>query len=173
MIVFIFGIVAILLLAFAAAWVFLPSQRSATLQYCFHASPEEVWAVYHDPESQPAWRAEIDRVEMHKTSYPRSWTEYIKNGPPITLSELELFPPNRMVLSTQAKGFFTGRYTAQFAQEEGGKTIGTFTESATLTGFIPKLLAALFVNPEKLIENYVKQAEAEIEQRRKTLSSKA
>ncbi|HHG90608.1 MAG TPA: hypothetical protein ENJ90_09050 [Devosia sp.] len=160
------AIVAILLTALAAAWVLLPAKRSATRQCRFPAPIEDVWAVYNDPESQPAWRAEIDRVEMHETIYPRSWTEFPRHGPPIILSELEVSAPHQLVLSTRAGGF-NGRYVARFERGESGKTIGTFTETATITGFLPRLISALFVRPERIIETYAREATAEIERRKK------
>ncbi len=153
-------------LALVAAWFLLPSKRSTTREFSFDASVEEVWAVYNDPVSQPAWRTEIDRVEMHMSTCPRSWSEFAKHRPTVRLSELEVSPPNRLVLSTGASNFFEGRYVAEFTQHEGGKTIGRFTESATIDGFIPRLLSALFVRPEKLIESYASEAMAEIKRRR-------
>ena len=162
----IFVIAIILLIVLAAAWVLLPSKRSATRQCSFNASIEEVWKVYTDPASQPAWRSKIDRVEMHAPTHPRRWSEFTRHGPPVTLEEQEVSPPNRLILSTGARNFFNGRYVAEFTQDKDGRTIGTFTESATLNGFIPRVLSALFVRPEKLIETYALEAMAEIKRRR-------
>lgn len=160
------AVVTIFLVALVAVWFLLPRKRSATRQCRFSAPIEDVWAVYNDPESQPAWRAEIDRVEMHETIYPRSWTEFPRYGPPIILSELEVSSPHQLVLSTRSSGFH-GRYIARFEQGEGGETIGTFTETATITGFLPRLISALFVRPERIIETYAKEAPAEIKKRKR------
>ena len=149
-------------LAVAAA-LLLPATTRTTVEIRFDAPIAAVWAVYADFESQPNWRSDVGKVEV--ASDRRSWTETLEmSGMRVHFQILEESPPSRLVLKTGADGNFEGRYVAEFRTENGG-TLGTFTEEATALGFVPKVMRRLFFNQRKFIEDYAREAKAEIARR--------
>ncbi|MCY4006661.1 MAG: SRPBCC family protein [Rhodobacteraceae bacterium] len=149
------------LLASATSLFLIPATTRSTVEIRYDAPIEAVWDVYRDVESQPNWRTDVAAVKMADDK--RNWTEEIKM-PRMTIRFriLEDIPPMRLVLQTGADGNFSGQYIAEFKQENGG-TVGTFTEEVTSLGFMPKVMRRLFFNPRKFIEEYAKEAKAEIE----------
>ena len=141
----------------------MPSTARTTVEIRFDAPIRAVWEVYTDFESQPNWRSDVANVEMANDKM--SWTEELKT-PIMTVRFriLEETPPRKLVMRTGADGIFKGRYAAEFRQENGG-TVGTFTEEATALGIVPKVMRHLFFNQKKFIEEYAREAKAEIERR--------
>ena len=147
-----------------ALLLLMPATTRTTVSIRFDASIQEVWEVYTDFESQSSWRSDVASVEM--SSDKTSWTEELtKSGMIIRFQLLEKIPPSKLVLQTSAESNFEGRYIAEFKQENGG-TVGTFTEEATALGILPKVMRRLFFKQEKFIEEYAKEAKAEIEKRK-------
>ena len=142
----------------------IPATTRTTVEIHFDAPIQAVWEVYTDIESQPNWRSDVATVEM--SSDKRNWTEELKRSSmKIRFQILEQTPPSKLVLQTGADGNFEGRYVAEFRQENGG-TVGTFTEEATALGVLPKVMRRLFFNQRKFIEEYAKEAKAEIDRRK-------
>ena len=151
-----------------ALLLLMPATTRTTVKIGFDAPIREVWEVYTDFESQPSWRSDVTRVEM--SSDKTSWIEELKkSGMIIRFRLLEKTPPSKLILQTSAESYFEGRYIAEFKQENGG-TVGTFTEEATTLGIFPKLMRRLFFNQKKFIEEYAKEARAEIERRKLNLN---
>ncbi len=141
----------------------IPATTRTTVEIHFDAPIQAVWEVYTDIESQPNWRSDVATVEM--SSDKRKWTEELKTSSmKIRFQILEETPPSKLVLQTGADGNFEGRYVAEFRQENGG-TVGTFTEEATALGVLPKLMRRLFFNQRKFIQEYAREAKAEIDRR--------
>ncbi len=141
----------------------IPATTRTTVEIRFDAPIQAVWEVYTDIESQPNWRSDVATVEV--ASDKKSWTEELKTSSmKIRFQILEQNPPSKFVLQTGADGNFEGRYVAEFRQENGG-TVGTFTEEATALGVLPKLMRRLFFNQRKFIQEYAREAMAEIDRR--------
>ena len=156
--------IAGLLVVVVIATLLLPVSKSTIRTAYFDAKITDVWAVYTDFSSQPDWRDEVASVEF-KDGSQSAWIERLKQGGiEIHLEVIESTPPNRLVLRTYSPNNFEGEYTAIFEETESG-TKGTFTESSTSSGYIPKLMRFLFVNQEKIIDKYSDDARAEIQRR--------
>ncbi len=141
----------------------MPATSSTTVEIRFDAPIGTVWQVYTDFDSQPEWRSDVGAIEM--AGDKTAWTETLKSsGMKIRLRILEKTPPSRLVLETGADGNFKGRYVAEFRHLQGG-TIGVFTEEATALGIVPKVMRRLFFNQQKFIEEFAREAKAEIERR--------
>lgn len=154
---------AVLGIAMAIAVLLIPNTISATREIAFDAPIEAVWAVYTEPESQPEWRQDVGTVSVSDDG--QSWTETLAGGGmTIHFEIVEETSPHRFVLRTSSPGSFQGRYTATF-KESGSGTIGTFTEQATATGVIPKVMRFLFFNQGAFIEKYAEEAKGEIRRR--------
>lgn len=142
----------------------IPQTIRTTVEIRFDAPVQAVWQVYTDVESQPHWRSDLDRVEM--SGDKTAWTETLKSsGMTVHFKILEQSPPHRLVLETGSDGHFEGRYVAEFRQQQGA-TMGVFTEEARTLGVVPKVMRRLFFSPQKFIEEFAKEAQAEIERRK-------
>ena len=160
------GILALVIAVFvvAATVILLPATSSTTLEVRFDAPVRAVWEVYTDFESQPNWRADVGQIEMADDNM--TWTETLKSsGMTIRFHILEMTPPNKLVLKTGAQGNFEGRYVAEFIQQEGG-TLGRFTEESTSLGMLPKVMRRIFFDQEAFIQEFAREAQAEIERRK-------
>ena len=161
------GIVVAGAVALVIAAMILPRERSLTSTVEFDAPPNEVFAVYSDPASQPAWRAGVASVDMERDAFPRAWTERPVRGPAIRFEEVEVEAPHQYVLAFASEGTFTGRYTVRFEEIAGGRTRGTFTESVTLLNPMATLISHIFVDLEREIATYAREAQAEVVRRRR------
>ena len=148
--------------------IFVPADSRTTRMHVLNASIDEVWHVYTDFATQAEWRDEIRAITM--TSAPGeavTWEETYKNGPVISFRLVNAQKSaHRLELALQSGQAFSGSYIAEFEDLGDGRTRGTFTESQTTFGFMPKLLRFLFVRPERIIKKYAMDAQAEIERRR-------
>ncbi len=143
--------------------ILMPATIRTTVEIRFDAPIRAVWEVYTDFESQPNWRSDVAKVEM--ASNKREWVEELKTpSMRIRFRILEETPPNRLVMEAGADRIFQGRYVAELRQENGG-TVGAFTEEATALGIVPKVMRWLFFNQRKFIEEYAREAKAEIKRR--------
>ncbi len=152
--------------AVLSVWLVLPDQRAAKSGFVFDASVEEVWDVFTDPASQASWRADVVRVEMVRDNGWRQWIEYPQRGPAIQFTETRVERLKTYALDMTAENAFTGKYQAVFEARDDNTTLGVFTETVTLQGFMPKLMSYLFVNQREFTRTYCLNAQAEIERRR-------
>ncbi len=145
------------------AILLIPATTRSTVETRFDAPIDTVWEIYTDFENQPNWRSDVVSVEISEDG--QSWTETLERSKmTIRFRLVEQSPPNRLVLKSTSDGRFEGRYVAEFRQE-GGETIGTFTEEATTLGVIPKVMRFLFFNSRRFIEEHAAESKAEIRRR--------
>ena len=72
--------------------------------------------------------------------------------------------PETFVLATGSPGSFKGQYSAKFTRD-GNSTVGTFTETATTIGMVPRVMRFLFFDQMKFIEAYADAAKEELRRR--------
>ncbi len=135
---------AVLGIVVALAVILIPNTTSATREIAFDAPIEALWEVYTEPGSQPDWRSGVGAVSVSEDG--QSWTEtLVPGGMTIHFEIVEKTRSHWFVLRTSSLRSFEGRYRASFV-ESGSGTIGTFTEEATASGVIPKVMTFVFFN---------------------------
>ena len=149
-----------------SVWLVLPNERSAKSGFMFDASVDEVWAVFTDPGSQASWRDDIKSVDVISATGERKWVEHPQYGPSIQFTETMREQYRRLSIKMDAENAFTGQYTAEFEERDGGRTMAYISESVQLKGFLPKIMSYLFVNQRDFTWQYCINAQAEIERRR-------
>jgi len=160
------GLVAVLAIVVAGIHFLVSSTRSGTHTVILNGSLEDVWAVYTDPASLPEWRNSVlEIVGLEGEMGSRRWTEVSEHNVRIAFQETVFDAPRRYELNTSSDGYFTGQYVAVFEQVELGVVRGTFTETITTEGLKAKILALLFVRPKRLIEEFARDAQTEIDRR--------
>ena len=160
------GFVAVLGIIIAGIHFLVPNTRSGTHMVMLNGSLKDVWAVYTDPASLPEWRNSVlEIVGPEGEAGSRQWTEVSKHNVRIAFQETAFDAPRRYELITSSDGYFTGQYVAEFEQIEPRVVRGTFTETITTEGLKSKVLALFFVRPKQLIEEFAREAQAEIDRR--------
>ena len=129
-------------------------------------STRELPVRFHCLNSLHSRRDDVASIRFEDAS-ETVWIETLKAGAiEIHLSVIESQAPSRLVLATSSPGSFEGTYTAIFESNDGG-THGSFTETSTATGFVPKLIRFLLVIQADIIDRYTRDAQAEITRRGK------
>lgn len=160
------GVLVFAVAAVVAIQVLVPNTRTSTHSITLNGTLEDVWAVYTDPASLPDWRASVTSIEnLSGTPGQRKWTEVSRHNVQIDFQEKVFEAPSRYELATASEGYFAGSYVAAFEQIEQALVRGTFTETISTSGLRAKILAWLFVNPKTLIEDFARDAQAEITRR--------
>jgi hypothetical protein len=158
------GILAIIIVLVFMLVVSLPSKRSATKSVKFDHSCVAVWQVYTDVTSQPNWRPDVEKIELLKQEFPRSWVEVFRHGPAITFAEVVSTPGETIELVFDAEGRFRGDYQATFSPIGEG-CVGSFTETVQLEGIFTKLMSYVFFDPARSIQKYADEAAVELQRR--------
>ena len=158
--------VAVMGVVIAAIHFLVPNTRSGTHVVTLNGSLEDVWAVYTDPASLLEWRSSVlEIVGPEGEAGSRRWIEVSKHDVRIAFQETVFDAPRRYEMNTSSDGYFTGQYVAEFEQIEPSVVRGTFTETITTEGLKSKILALMFVRPKQLIEDFARDAQAEIDRR--------
>ena len=144
----------------------IPKTTSATQTIRFEADIDDVWEIYTTPEKQKHWRADVGEVVMSEDG--QSWSETVEaSGMTINFRIVEKNRPETFILETGSPGSFEGSYVAKFSKD-GDATIGTFTETATTIGLLPRIMRFLFFDQKKFIHAYADAAKRELKRRNKT-----
>lgn len=144
----------------------IPKTTSAIQTLRFEADIDDVWTVYTTPEEQKHWRADVGEVVMSEDG--QSWSETLEaSGITRNFRILQKSRPETFILETGSPGSFAGSYVAKFSKD-GDATIGTFTETATTTGLLARVMRFLFFDQKKFIHAYVDAAELELKRRNET-----
>ncbi|MEM7652496.1 MAG: hypothetical protein AAF220_04875 [Pseudomonadota bacterium] len=143
----------------------IPKTTSTTQVIRFEAEIDDVWKVYTTPEEQKHWRADVGEIVMSEDG--QSWSETLEaSGMTINFRIVEKSRPETFILETGSPGSFEGSYVAKFSQD-GDTTIGTFTETATTIGVLPRIMRFLFFNQKKFIHAYADAVKLELHRRNK------
>ena len=158
-----FAIPLAILITCLVALLLIPKTTSATKSIRFDADIEDVWEIYTTPEDQKQWREDVSEIRMADDG--QSWSETLKTtGMVINFQIVEKNRPETFILVTGSPGSFKGQYSAKF-KRDSNSTIGTFTETATTTGIIPRVIRFLFFDQMKFIEAYADAVKLELRKR--------
>ena len=158
-----FAIPITVLITCWVAVLLIPETTSATKSIRFDADIEDVWDIYTTPEEQKQWREDVGEVRIADDGH--SWSETLEaTGMVINFQIVEKNRPETFILATGSPGSFKGQYSAKFTRD-GNSTIGTFTETATTIGMIPRVMRFLFFDQMKFIEAYADAVKEELRRR--------
>jgi uncharacterized protein YndB with AHSA1/START domain len=119
-----FAIVAIV----TAIGFALPQGHTATRDATFAQPPDRVFAVLQDIERYPAWRSDLEAVEMLTRGPAPRWRERGRNGT-ITFEMQEAQAPSRMVTRIADTSLeFGGSWTYALSADGAGTRL-TLTEN--------------------------------------------
>jgi hypothetical protein len=146
---------AVLLAAPFVLGAALPATRAGQAECLLPAPPEAVRALILDVRRQPDWRAGIASVTVEVDA--RGWTETTRAGEVVRFRLLETAPAIRLSFAS-SRGYH-GQWTGLLTPEGDGTRLSV-TEEATVPGYLNRLLARLFFDPEAYAARYLAELEA-------------
>ncbi len=141
----------------------LPATRTGKVDRVVEATPAQMTAVILGRASQPTWRLDLAKVEMHSTT---SWTETTQRGEVIAF-ELTRQDPNLLQMRFESSYGYQGQWEGRLVPTPTGGTHIFVTEQATTPSPIGRIFARLFFKPEAFANAYL-DALAKETQRRNT-----
>lgn len=151
------GSVAGLILLAAITGAMLPRDHVATMTATIPAAPDKVWATLTDVAAYPAWRADLQRVDVLSTS-PLSWREHGKQGS-MTLAIETFEPPHRMVGRIQDQGMPFGgawEYLVAADSSDPGKSRVTITERGWVSNPVFRFVSKYVMGHYATLDAYLR-----------------
>lgn len=160
----IIGIVSIIALLAIAAGVIaligsrLPEKHIASRSILLRQSPQEVYAVVRDFGSAPAWRSDIERIEVTNAGAPVRFREVGENGT-VNYELVEDVPAQKMVtriLDTDLG--YSGQWTYTFTAENGGTRV-TIQEDGEVSNVLFRFMSRYVFGHTATIDSYLTSLE--------------
>ncbi len=158
------GLVAIFALLYLAGLA-IPAKHVASRSVVIQAPLDSVWATITDIAGQPAWRPDLEAVEIIDTTDSLlTWIEHPKRGRPLTMREKNKLAKKRYEIEIVPGGPFSGRWVGELLEiPEGVKFIST--EIGEIHNPIFRTLAYLFFDMEATIATYQQNLKAYLEKK--------
>lgn len=133
-----------------------PRQHIAMESAELGAAPGVVYATIRDVAAAPAWRSDLDRVEIVPDAGDRQLYREIGDDGATTFEITEDIPNERLVTEIADPGrVFTGRWVFQLAPTEAGGTRLTVTEVGDVPNPVLRLLASTLFGFDGAIRQYL------------------
>lgn len=147
------AIVAIVAIVGAA----LPRDHVAAMSARIPAPPESVWAALTTPAEFPAWRGDVQRVELlPATATGPSWREHGSNGA-ITYVIDAADPPHRLVSRIADAGLPFGGVWEYALQPDGNAASRiTITERGSVYNPIFRFVSRFVMGHTRTIDTYLR-----------------
>ena len=145
------GIVLVVVLAFVAAGVIIPSERSFTQVTEIEASPETVWAVLNDREKYLEWQDQLTKIEITDETH---WTEYPKNADPLKLTITGRDEGRSMDITYSMDNGFEGSWRGELSPRGEQRTLIRTTDKMVTNGWIMKIMMAMFFDIEDFAKDW-------------------
>ena len=133
----------------------LPVAHTAHRSVVLHAAPAELWATITDVGAYPAWRRDVDMVELLPPVNGRpSWREKGSNGV-ITYALTSVDPPTRMVSRIADDDLpFGGEWEYEITPVEGGSRLA-ITERGEIYNPVFRVVSRFFLGYTSNMDAYL------------------
>ena len=120
------GVLAVLIGIVIAIGYALPVEHVASASATFARPPDRMFDVISDVQGYPAWRSDVERVELLTGGPPKRWREYGSDN--IAFETVAQEPPRRLVVRIADRELpFGGTWTYELAPDGSGTRV-TITE---------------------------------------------
>lgn len=133
----------------------LPKEHVASRSIRLHKSPSEVYAAARDFASAPAWRADVQRVEV--TTRPDGRIHFREQGKhdAVNYELAEDIPAQRMVTRIVDTNLgYSGQWTYLFAAENSGTRL-TITENGEVSNVLFRFMSRYILGHTATIDSYL------------------
>lgn len=159
-------VLGIVFLIPVAIWIigsFLPQSHTETVTEKFSASPEEIYSLITDVKSFPAWRSNVERVEVLNDDESNIlWREYYSDDDPLSFRIIESTQSQRLVTEIADENLpFGGRWTFDIVPQQEGTSL-TITEDGEVYNPIFRFVSTFIIGHDKTIRQYMTDLEGEL-----------
>lgn len=131
----------------------LPRTHVASRSIVVRQPPQDVYAVVRDFGSAPAWRSDVERVEVTNAG-PVRFRETGKNGT-VNYELIEDVPPERMVTKILDTDLgYSGQWTYTFTAEYGGTRV-TIREDGEVSNVFFRFMSRYVFGHTATIDSYL------------------
>jgi uncharacterized protein YndB with AHSA1/START domain len=154
LLIFLAAIVALMVVVLVIG-ALLPKSHVASRHIILHRPPGDVYRVVRDFGSAPAWRPDLERVEMIPTGDNRvKFREHGKHGA-VTYDLVEDRPNEKIVTSIADQDLgYSGTWTYTF-NTEGSATRVEITEAGDVTNVLFRFMSRFVFGQTGTIEKYL------------------
>ena len=154
------SLVAVGILAFVAAGLLVPAERSFTNEIEINAPAEKVWQVVTDRAKFPEWQTNLTRIELIDN---KNWIEYPKDSPePLRFILAKDERPTRMEFAYRMGDSFDGKWTGDVTPTAGGMRLKT-VDGYVAKGWMTKILIGTFFDLDKFAKDWNKRLKERVE----------
>lgn len=150
------GLVALMVLTIIAGAIgmTMDADQTVTREATYEAPPAEVWQTINRIDLTPAWRSDIDSVEL-VSSYPVRFVEEGTHGPlPLEVRERDE-EKLRLVIETYDLSLpFTAMWTYEIKATEEGTRL-TVTEQSHFSNPLTRFGESLLSEPNDGVDRYL------------------
>lgn len=138
----------------------LPARHTATRSARLPAPPPRVFAVLTDVAAYPAWRDDVERVEV-LSQQPLRFREHGDNGA-ILFEEVERLPPHRLVVRIADPELpFGGTWTYGLTAD-GDATVLTIREDGEVRNPVFRFVSRLILGHTATLDAYLRALTARV-----------
>lgn len=149
------GLLVLLLGALFGAGYFIDKNHTASRSVTFKASPETIWKLITDLESQPSWRKSLSEIRfIDRTLNKESWTEVSKTGDELSFKTRNKTEPSRYEAEIINNSNFGGYWEVTLEPSDGGTKL-TLTEHGEIYNPMFRTIAAVFFDMHATIDEYL------------------
>ena len=150
------GIVVVLVVCVVGIGYALPVAHVAQRSVSLSAPPSTVWATITDVTAYPAWRDDVDSVEvLAPVDGRQSWREKGPNGA-ITYAMMSVEPPSRLVTRITDRDLpFGGEWEYLIAPEGSGSRL-TITERGEVYNPVFRFVSRFVMGHTATIDGYLR-----------------
>jgi len=148
-------VVFALIIAVLVIGAFLPKNHVASRQIVLHSSPEEVYRTVRDFSAAPAWRPDLERVEMLATTDNQvRFREHGDQGA-ITYDLIEDRAGEKIVTRIADLDLgYAGSWTYTFTKEMAGTRV-QITETGEVSNILFRFLSRFIFGHTSTMEKYL------------------
>jgi hypothetical protein len=141
----------LIVLAFVAAGMLIPAEKSFTNSVEINAPATQVWQVLTDKQRYPEWQTKLARVEVIDD---RNWIEYPKDAPePLRFTLAKDERPWAMSFDYKMGDSFSGSWTGRLATTTSGVRLETI-DSYAAKGWVTKILMYIFFDFDQFAKDW-------------------
>ena len=154
-ILIVLGILVFILVAIALAGAMLPQEHTVTRSIVLKQSPEMLWAVITDHANEPKWRTDVESVTRLADRNGREMVEEkYKKGDTMKIETVESQPPTRLVRDVVDNPIFSGRWTYELTQENGGTRV-SITEHGSVPNPVFRLVSRFVIGQTTSLDRFL------------------
>lgn len=153
-------LIALAIVAFIAAVMLIPAERSFTNEVDINAPAGKVWQVVVDRGKYTEWQTNLTRVEV---TDEKNWVEYPKDSPePLKFIMSKDERPNRMEFDYTMGDSFAGKWTGELTPTANGVSLKT-VDSYAAKSWLTKILIYIFFDYDKFAKDWNKKLKQRVE----------